>query len=247
MDRPEIFLRLVGVSKSFGARTVVDSVDLEVRRGEIFGVLGPSGCGKTTLIRLIAGLERPDRGCIEIAGRVAVSDGKPRVAPQDRQIGFIFQDLALWPHLTVARHLDFVLASKGISRPARADRIREVLDLVHLSGFEKAYPHTLSGGEQQRLAVARALVGNPALLLLDEPLSSLDYQLRIQLQHELLKWLKGLKATAMLITHDQTEALAMADRLAVMYQGRFVQVGTPDEIRNHPSHDFVQQFLIGVP
>jgi ABC-type Fe3+/spermidine/putrescine transport system ATPase subunit len=149
--------------------------------------------------------------------------------------------------MTVAGNLDFVLQSKGISRPARADRIRKVLDLVRLSGFEKASPHTLSGGEQQRLAVARALVGNPSLVLLDEPLSSLDYLLKNQLQQELLRWLKHLKVTAIWITHDQTEALSMADRLAVMYQGRFVQIGTPEEVRNHPSHDFVHQFLIGVP
>jgi iron(III) transport system ATP-binding protein len=246
MDR-EVFLKLLSVSKTFGSRKVIDSLNLEVRRCEIFCILGPSGCGKTTVLRMIAGLETPDRGSIQIGGRVAAADGKQRVAPQHRQIGYVFQDLALWPHLPVAGHLDFVLASKEISRPARSEGIREVLELVRLPGLDKAYPHTLSGGEQQRLAVARALVGNPAMVLLDEPLSSLDYQLKNRLQQELLQWLKELKVTAIWITHDQAEAMAMADRLAIMYQGWLIQIGTPQEVRNYPSSDFVRQFLLGVP
>lgn len=246
MEKSEHLLRLAGVSKSFGARRVVDALSLEVLPGELFCILGPSGCGKTTLLRIIAGLETPDEGSIELNGRFVVDQGKPRLAPQERVIGFVFQDLALWPHLTVGGNLDFVLRARKISRPSRQAQIREVLNRVHLSEFAGAYPETLSGGEQQRLAIARALVSNPSLVLLDEPLSSLDYRLRVQLQQELLSWLRELKMTALLITHDQNEAFALADRLAIMNRGRLVQVGTPEGIRQSPSDPFVREFLIGV-
>ncbi|MCI0419171.1 MAG: ABC transporter ATP-binding protein [Acidobacteria bacterium] len=244
--KSEHLLRLVGISKSFGARRVVDALSLEVLPGELFCILGPSGCGKTTLLRMIAGLETPDEGSIELDGQLVVDQGKARLTPQERVIGFVFQDLALWPHLTVAGNLDFVLHAKKISRPSRQARIREVLNRVHLSEFEGAYPETLSGGEQQRLAIARALVSNPSLVLLDEPLSSLDYRLRLQLRQELLCWLRELKVTALLITHDQNEAFALADRLAIMNQGRLVQVGTPEEVRKYSLDPFVQGFLIGL-
>ncbi|MCI0624415.1 MAG: ABC transporter ATP-binding protein [Acidobacteria bacterium] len=244
--KSEHLLRLVGISKSFGARRVVDALSLEVLPGELFCILGPSGCGKTTLLRMIAGLETPDEGSIELDGQLVVDQGKARLTPQERVIGFVFQDLALWPHLTVAGNLDFVLHAKKISRPSRQARIREVLNRVHLSEFEGAYPETLSGGEQQRLAMARALVSNPSLVLLDEPLSSLDYRLRLQLRQELLCWLRELKVTALLITHDQNEAFALADRLAIMNQGRLVQVGTPEEVRKYSLDPFVQGFLIGL-
>ncbi len=224
----------------------MDALSLEVLPGELFCILGPSGCGKTTLLRMIAGLETPDEGSIELDGQLVVDQGKARLTPQERVIGFVFQDLALWPHLTVAGNLDFVLHAKKISRPSRQARIREVLNRVHLSEFEGAYPETLSGGEQQRLAMARALVSNPSLVLLDEPLSSLDYRLRLQLRQELLCWLRELKVTALLITHDQNEAFALADRLAIMNQGRLVQVGTPEEVRKYSLDPFVQGFLIGL-
>jgi len=224
----------------------VDALSLDVLPGELFCILGPSGCGKTTLLRMIAGLETPDEGSIELDGKIVVDQGRLRLTPQQRGIGFVFQDLALWPHLTVRGNLDFVLRARKVSRPSRQAQIREVLNRVHLSGFEGAYPETLSGGEQQRLAIARALLSNPPLVLLDEPLSSLDYRLRVQLQQELLSWLRELKMTALLITHDQNEAFAMADRLAIMNHGRLVQVGTPDEIRQSPSDPFVREFLIGV-
>lgn len=224
----------------------MDALSLEVLPGELFCILGPSGCGKTTLLRMIAGLETPDEGSIELDGQLVVDQGKARLTPQERVIGFVFQDLALWPHLTVAGNLDFVLHAKKISRPSRQARIREVLNRVHLSEFEGAYPETLSGGEQQRLAIARALVSNPSLVLLDEPLSSLDYRLRLQLRQELLCWLRELKVTALLITHDQNEAFALADRLAIMNQGRLVQVGTPEEVRKYSLDPFVQGFLIGL-
>jgi ABC-type Fe3+/spermidine/putrescine transport system ATPase subunit len=246
MEKSEHILQLAGVSKSFGARRVVDALSLKVLPGELFCILGPSGCGKTTLLRMIAGLETPDEGSIELDGRLVVDQGKPRLTPQERVIGFVFQDLALWPHLTVGGNLDFVLRARQISRPSRQEQIRKVLNRVHLSEFEGAHPETLSGGEQQRLAIARALVSNPLLVLLDEPLSSLDYRLRAQLQQELVSWLREFKVTALIVTHDQNEAFAMADRLAIMNSGRLVQVGTPEGVRQSPSDPFVREFLMGV-
>jgi ABC-type Fe3+/spermidine/putrescine transport system ATPase subunit len=246
MEKSEHILQLAGVSKSFGARRVVDALSLKVLPGELFCILGPSGCGKTTLLRMIAGLETPDEGSIELDGRLVVDQGKPRLTPQERVIGFVFQDLALWPHLTVGGNLDFVLRARQISRPSRQEQIRKVLNRVHLSEFEGAHPETLSGGEQQRLAIARALVSNPLLVLLDEPLSSLDYRLRAQLQQELVSWLREFKVTALIVTHDQNEAFAMADRLAIMNSGRLVQVGTPEGVRQAPSDPFVREFLMGV-
>jgi ABC-type Fe3+/spermidine/putrescine transport system ATPase subunit len=243
-QKTQPLLKLERVSKSFGVRQVVDALDLEVHPGELLCVLGASGCGKTTLLRMIAGLETPDQGVVAIRGSMVFGNGKTSIPPQRRGIGFVFQDLALWPHLTVAGNLDFVLASRGVPKTERGVKIRQTLNLVRLSNFEKAHAETLSGGEQQRLAIARALVGNPSLLLLDEPLSSLDYRLKVELQQELLLWLRDLKMTALLITHDQTEAIAMADRLAIMHQGHIVQVGTPKEVRENPADDFVRHFLI---
>jgi ABC-type Fe3+/spermidine/putrescine transport system ATPase subunit len=243
-ERNQPLLRLERVSKSFGGRQIIDALDLEVYPGEVLCVLGPSGCGKTTLLRMIAGLETPDQGAIAIRGSMVFGNGETSIPPQRRGIGFVFQDLALWPHLTVTGNLDFVLASRDVPKTERGVKIHQTLNLVRLSNFEKAHPETLSGGEQQRLAIARALVGNPSLLLLDEPLSSLDYRLKLELQQELLLWLRDLKMTALLITHDQTEAIAMADRLAIMHQGHIVQVGTPKEVRENPADDFVQHFLI---
>ncbi len=227
MDDPSTHLKLSHVSKSFGYRKVVDDVNLEVCRSETFCVLGPSGCGKTTLLRMIAGLEIPESGSIEVGGRPAVLDGKLKIPPQDRGIGFVFQDLALWPHMTVWENLRFVLDARKVKQSDQKRQISDMLDLVRLSGFEKSSPESLSGGEQQRLAIARALVGGPSLLLLDEPLSSLDAHLKRHLQTELAQWLNRLRVTAVLITHDQSEAFVMADRLAIMSQGRILQVGTP--------------------
>jgi putrescine transport system ATP-binding protein len=221
----QAFLRLVSISKSFGARRIVNSLSLDVYGGEIFCVLGPSGCGKTTLLRMIAGLETPDSGTIELDGRLAVENGKVRLAPQQRRIGIVFQDLALWPHLTVTGHLNFVLRSQGIARQARHGQIHQTLQFVHLSGFEAAYPETLSGGEQQRLAIARALIASPRLILLDEPLSSLDHQLKQDLRRELVGWLKQLRTTAIWITHDPAEAEEAADRIAIMKDGGLLNVG----------------------
>jgi iron(III) transport system ATP-binding protein len=246
MSPSEVFLKLKALSKSFNGRKIIDCLDLEVHAGEVFCILGPSGCGKTTLLRMIAGLELPDQGSIEIGGRIVVENSKTKVPPQDRKIGFVFQDLALWPHMTVAGNLEFVLAARGVKRRSMTACVSNMLNLVKLSGFEDQFPETLSGGEQQRLAIARTLVGNPLLVLLDEPLSSLDSQLRGQLRQEVLQWIKELGVTAVWITHDQNEAVTVADRMAIVSKGCLIQVGTPDEFRKRFSDDSVRQILMDV-
>jgi len=246
MSPSKVFLKLKALSKSFNGRKIIDCLDLEVYAGEVFCILGPSGCGKTTLLRMIAGLELPDEGSIEIAGKIVVENSKTQIAPQDRKIGFVFQDLALWPHMTVAGNLEFVLAARGVKRRSKAACVSHMLNLVKLSGFEDQLPETLSGGEQQRLAIARTLIGSPSLVLLDEPLSSLDSQLRGQLRQEVLQWIKELGVTAVWITHDQNEALAVADRIAIMSKGRLILVGAPDEFRKGIRDDSGPPILLDV-
>jgi ABC-type Fe3+/spermidine/putrescine transport system ATPase subunit len=224
------FLRLVEVTKRYGARSVVDHASLEVAEGEVVALLGPSGCGKTTTLRMIAGLERPDKGEIWIAGERVAAGGESIVLPRARGIGFVFQDLALWPHMTVAGNVEFVLASAGVPKPERAGRISEVLRLVRLEQFAARHPGQLSGGEQQRAAIARAVVGRPRLLLLDEPLSSLDTELKADLLKELAALQRLLAVTTVYITHDQTEAAGIAHRIALMRAGRIEQVVTPDQL-----------------
>lgn len=221
-------LRLIEVSKSFGKRKVVDRVSLEVAEGESVALLGASGCGKTTTLRLIAGLETPDSGEIHLAGeRVAVAD-RNLVAPHKRKIGFVFQDLALWSHLTVAGNLRFVLASLGVPKREHAERIAEMLQLVRVEAFADSYPGTLSGGEQQRVAIARALVGRPRLLLLDEPMSSLDTELKTDLLAELDALQRQLRVTTVYVTHDHAEARALAHRIVLMRAGCVERVETVD-------------------
>jgi iron(III) transport system ATP-binding protein len=246
MSPSEVFLKLNALSKSFNGRKIIDCLDLEVYAGEVFCILGPSGCGKTTLLRMIAGLELPDQGSIEIGGKIVVENSRTRMAPQNRRIGYVFQDLALWPHLTVAENLEFVLKAHGISKKSIASSVGNMLNLVHLSGFDDQRPETLSGGEQQRLAIARALMGNPLLVLMDEPLSSMDSQLRGQLRQEVLQWIKELGVTAVWITHDQNEAVTVADRMAIVSKGCLIQVGSPDEFRKRLSDDSVRQILMDV-
>ncbi len=219
-------LRLIEVSKSFGGRKVVDRVSLEVAEGESIALLGASGCGKTTMLRLIAGLETPDSGEIHLVGeRVAIA-GRNLVAPHKRKIGFVFQDLALWSHLTVAGNLGFVLASLGVPKRGRAERIAEMLRLVRVEAFAGSYPGTLSGGEQQRVAIARALVGQPRLLLLDEPMSSLDAELKTDLLAELAALQQQLHVTTVYATHDHAEARALAHRIVLMRAGGIERVET---------------------
>jgi iron(III) transport system ATP-binding protein len=224
----EAFLRLVALTKRYGNRAVVDRASLEVAEGEIVALLGPSGCGKTTTLRLIAGLERPDEGQVRIGDECVATSGRNLIPPHKRGIGFVFQDLALWPHLTAEGNLDFALASAGMKRRERKERIVETLLMTRVEGFANRYPSQLSGGEQQRVAIARALVARPRLLLLDEPMSNLDAPLRGQLLEELKSLQDRLKITTVYITHDRAEAEALAARIVQMEAGRIIyDFGSP--------------------
>jgi iron(III) transport system ATP-binding protein len=214
------FLKLIGLSKRLGGRRVVDCVSLEVGYGEIVALLGPSGCGKTTLLRLIAGLETPEAGEIWMADECIAEAGANLVPARNRGIGFVFQDLALWPHLTVSRNLAFVLDATRAPASERAQRIAETLRLTRMEEHADDYPMQLSGGEQQRAALARALVARPRLLLLDEPLSSLDADLKADLLDELERLHRVLAVTTVYVTHDRAEATALADRVLLMTHGR---------------------------
>lgn len=220
----DAFVRLASVTKRYGERTVVDDVSLDVAEGEIIALLGASGCGKTTLLRLVAGLETPDAGEIWIAGERVAADGRNIYAPRARGIGFVFQDLALWSHMTVAGNLDFVLASVGVPKRARKVRIEEALRMVRIEPFAAAYPHRMSGGEQQRAALARALVARPRLLLLDEPMSSLDAELKSGLLSELAALQKRLRISTVYVTHSDAEARSLAHHVAMMRAGRIEHV-----------------------
>jgi ABC-type Fe3+/spermidine/putrescine transport system ATPase subunit len=220
-------LVVTNVTKRFGSHRAVDSVFLEVAVGDAVVILGPSGCGKTTLLRLIAGLEVPDSGEISLNGTTVSGLGRSMVPSHQRGIGFVFQDLALWPHLSVRKNLEFVLGSVKTPRVERAARIQQALNLVRIEPLSARYPHELSGGEQQRVALARALVGQPGLLLLDEPLSSLDPELRTALRAELARLQRDLRVTMVYVTHDTDDAAALADDVVEMRAGRIVSVSRP--------------------
>lgn len=217
-------LSLANVTKRFGSHQAVNGVSLEVAAGDAVVILGPSGCGKTTLLRLIAGLEILDSGEIWLAGVQAAGARRNMVPPHERGIGFVFQDLALWPHLTVQKNLDFVLESVKTPRADRAARAQETLRLVRIERLSGRYAHELSGGEQQRVALARALVGQPRVLLLDEPFSSLDPELRAALRGELARLQRTLHVTTVYVTHDPGDAAALADCIIEMHAGRIVSV-----------------------
>ena len=235
-------VELDSVSKRFGAAgpIAVDDLSLTVLDDEILCLLGPSGCGKTTLLRLIAGFERPEAGTVTVAGAVVASQ-RVWVQPERRRIGFVFQDFALFPHLTVLDNVAFGLGR--LSREARRRTAAEVLDLVGLTVFRSRFPHQLSGGQQQRVALARALATEPHLLLLDEPFSNLDAALRGATRDEVRTILKRTGTTAIMVTHDQQEALSFADRVAVMRDGKLEQVGDPVDVYLHPHTAFVAGFL----
>ncbi len=235
-DAGERFLSARSIEKRFGAFTALDSVSLEVRQGEMVCLLGPSGCGKTTLLRTIAGLERQDAGQLFAAGR-DISD----LPPQSRDYGILFQSYALFPNLTVADNVAYGL--RNMKRQARQERVTEMLSMVGLAGSQAKYPGQLSGGQQQRVALARALAPSPSLLLLDEPLSALDAQVREHLQLEIRRLQKQFRITTLMVTHDQEEAMVMADRIAVMQHGRIEQFGTPAEIYRRPATPFVADFI----
>ncbi len=234
-----IGIRLYDVTKRYGPVEAVRNLRLEIQEGELFVLLGPSGCGKTTTLRLVAGLERPDAGEIELFGQVV--SGSRWVPPEARGIGVVFQDYALFPHLRVAENVAFGL--RGWTRRQVAERVAEVLALVGLSGCADRYPHELSGGEQQRVALARALAPRPRILLLDEPLSNLDAELRKRMRVELRRIVKEARITTLFVTHDQQEAFALADRIGVLSRGRLWQVGAPEEIYHAPACRFVADFI----
>ena len=211
---------LESVSRSYNGERVLDDFSLEIDEGERIVILGPSGCGKTTILRLIAGFIAPDTGTVSIAGEVVSRDGRIIRPPEERNIGMVFQDLALWPHLSVKGNIEFGLKARGLPRAERRRRVQEVLDLVGMAGFEGRGPAELSGGQQQRVALARALALEPRVLLMDEPLSSLDPELNVRLRREILGLQARLGFTMVYVTHDREEALDMATRVVSMRQGR---------------------------
>ena len=229
-----------GLRKSFGATGAVAGVDLQVPRGRVVAVLGPSGCGKTTLLRLIAGFERPDSGHVALHGRVVASP-TAFVAPERRRVGMVFQEHALFPHLDVEGNVGFGL--RRLPRAARARRVATVLELVGLTGLEHRMPSELSGGQQQRVALARALAPEPTVILFDEPFSNLDAGLRASLRVEVRAILTGAGATAVFVTHDQEEALSLADEVAVMGAGRIHQLADPHTLYTRPADRFVATFV----
>lgn len=229
------FLTIHGITKHFGSFTALADINLRVARGEFLCLLGPSGCGKTTLLRIIAGLETQDSGSVSVEGRDI-----SRLPPARRNYGIVFQNYALFPNLSVAENVAYGLRT---NRSERRDRVQELLALVDLSGAERKYPNQLSGGQQQRVALARALATCPGMLLLDEPLSALDAQVRAHLRRELKQLHQKLGITTIMVTHDQEEALSLADTVAVMDHGRLVQVGTPEQIYHQPETRFVADFV----
>jgi ABC-type Fe3+/spermidine/putrescine transport system ATPase subunit len=240
----EAVLVLDAVSKLFGVVPAVDGASLTIRRGELFTLLGPSGCGKTTTLRLVAGLEHPDAGEITLRGRLVAS--APRrlfVPPHKRNLGMVFQSYAIWPHMTVAGNIAYPLELRGIRRAVIREKVARVLELVGLTGLEERSATLLSGGQMQRLALCRALVYEPDLLLLDEPFSNLDAKLREQMRVEVKLLQRRLGITVLFVTHDQIEALSLSDRIAVMQGGHVEQVGPPHSLYERPASAFVRDFL----
>ncbi|MFS0726881.1 ABC transporter ATP-binding protein [Paenibacillus sp. 1P07SE] len=236
-------ITLSGVTKSFDGATALHPLELNIASGSFTTLLGPSGCGKTTLLRLIAGLEQPDSGMIRIGDRIVCDTARGIILPpQQRELGMVFQDFALWPHMTVYENVAFGLKARG-RRKETAAGVAEAIEAVRLKGFEKRYPHQISGGQQQRVAFARSIAARAGLILFDEPLSALDAMLRDEMREELVQMVRELGLTAVYVTHDQTEAMAMSDTIIVMQQGKVLQSGEPEVIYHTPSHPFVAQFV----
>jgi len=235
-------LTLERLGKSYGAVKALDDVSLAVADGEFVAVLGPSGCGKTTLLRQIAGFDRPDAGRILI-GDTVVSTPERQIPPERRHVGIVFQSYALWPHMTVAENVAYGLTVAGVRDPERAKRVEAALALVELEGFAGRRPALLSGGQRQRVALARCLVTEPSLVLLDEPLANLDVHLRAAMEREFADFHERTGTTMIYITHDQTEAMALADRIAVMVDGRVLQFATPSQLYREPADATVARFI----
>jgi iron(III) transport system ATP-binding protein len=238
------FLRIQNLYKTFDRVVAVNRINLEVAEGEFFTLLGSSGCGKTTTLRMVGGLEKPDDGAIHLGDQCLVAPQKNLfIKPEKRNMGMVFQSYALWPHMTVFENVSYPLRLRGIKGREAEKKVAEVLGLVGLAGLEERPAPALSGGQQQRVALARALVFSPKVLLLDEPLSNLDAQLREEMRRELKALQRRVRVTVIFVTHDQIEALSLSDRIAIMKFGELEQVGTPEDVYYHPATPFVRDFL----
>jgi len=235
------FIEIRNLLKQYKKVTAVNRINLEVKEGELLTLLGPSGCGKTTTLRCIAGLEKPEEGDVIIDGKPMISEGF--VQPAKRGIGMMFQNYAVWPHMRVYSNIVYGLKLQKISRQGIKDKAKDVVELVGLQGLEDRYPGQLSGGQQQRVALARALIRNPKVLLLDEPLSNLDAKLREKMRFEIKSLVKRMGITSVYVTHDQSEAMVISDRIVVMEKGNIVQIGSPHEIYEKPASRFVADFI----
>ena len=238
VDSSTVIVSIRNLSRYFGSVKAVDGVDLDIFPGEFLTLLGPSGSGKTTVLRMIAGFEKPDSGTIEMGG-----EDVSQLPPYERDVNTVFQDYALFPHMDVISNIEYGLRVKGINKDERNTRAMEALNQVRLGGYENRKPAQLSGGQRQRVALARALVNRPSVLLLDEPLGALDLKLREQMQIELKELQREVGITFIFVTHDQEEALTMSDRIAVFNQGKIEQLGTPREVYENPKSPFVSEFV----
>ena len=237
---------LKNITKGFKETIAVKSLSLDIKNGETLVILGPSGCGKSTLLGLMSGIERPDMGMMDVSGRRLFSEPEGIfVPPEKRNIALMFQCYALWPHMTVFQNIGYPLKMRRMKKEKIRYHVEQMLHLTEMEGKGARYPHELSGGEQQRVAFARAIVMKPEILLLDEPLSSLDTRLREEMQQEIKRIGQDSGLTIVHVTHNKYEAMSIADRIAIMNRGRLVQIGTPDDVLNNPATPFVEDFLYG--
>jgi ABC-type Fe3+/spermidine/putrescine transport system ATPase subunit len=239
-------IELQNITKKYNQTTAVKTVSLKIAKGETIIAVGPSGSGKTTLLRIIAGLEAPDRGKLFINGQLASQPGKIIIPPHRRQLGMIFQDLALWPHLSVQQNLEFGLKALKVKKAARQDKIAAILNLMALDGYQTRYPHSLSEGEKQRVAIARTIITEPQIMLMDEPLSSLDTVLKNELLEMIIELVRKLKILLIYVTHDRGESLAFNARIVVMFQGSMIQDGDWKALNANPANTFVKKFVRGL-
>ena len=235
-------LQLISVHKSYGDKSVLTGIDLSIKKGTFLALLGPSGCGKTTLLQSIAGLKSIDQGKV-IVDDVVLSEAGKEVPIEKRQLGMVFQDFALWPHMTVFEIVAFGLTLQGVKGKELKRRVVDTLSIFHMEEYVKHYPHELSGGQKQRIAMARAIAPNPRLILMDEPLSALDTGLREEMRVELVRIFKALNITVIYVTHDQAEAMSMADQIAILKDGQCEQIGTPEALYRQPVSEYVAKFM----